>query len=333
MKKIFTTSITKISTLFEIAEKHGITKTELLNSVNMDPSILNSPDNRLTPELVHKLTQKAVSLTGNENFGLHQGELFTGFSNILGYVLMNCKTFGEAIDKYCRYQKISDEGTYTEIEREGNIAVIKSSVMDSAIANDKQLTDFILSCMLTYIKKLTGKNIDLIEVRFKHKAPEDTSEYKRIFNCTLLFESSMNAIVFDRRLLSLPILEPNEKLLRVFEKYAQDVLDKLIFGDTYANRVTRVIIKMLQGEAPSIKTVAQKLAMSVRNLQLKLKQEGTSYRRLLNNIRKELAISYLKDEQVSIGEITYLLGFSETSVFHRSFKRWTNHTPGWYRAL
>ena len=89
---------------------------------------------------------------------------------------------------------------------------------------------------------------------------------------------------------------------------------------------------MLSEGIPNLDTVAKKLALSTRNLQNKLKEEGTTFRTLLDDIRRDTAIHYLSnDGDASIAEISYLLGFSEPSVFHRTFKRWTNHSPGEYR--
>jgi AraC-like DNA-binding protein len=88
---------------------------------------------------------------------------------------------------------------------------------------------------------------------------------------------------------------------------------------------------MLNGEAPKIEAVAQKMSMSPRNMQLKLQQEGTSYRETLDRVSKDLAVGHLKYRQVNVAEVAYLLGFSEPSVFHRSFKRWTGFSPRDFR--
>jgi AraC-like DNA-binding protein len=77
--------------------------------------------------------------------------------------------------------------------------------------------------------------------------------------------------------------------------------------------------------------VAKNLAVTTRNLQLKLKDEGTSFRKLFDEVRKKISIGYLKDEDASICEIALLLGFADQSAFHHAFKRWTGKTPGEYR--
>jgi AraC-like DNA-binding protein len=99
----------------------------------------------------------------------------------------------------------------------------------------------------------------------------------------------------------------------------------------YAKRVGEECARMLHGEVPNIEAVARKLAMSPRNLQLKLREEGTSYRETLDRVRMDMALGHLKNRHVTVAEVAYLLGFSEPSVFHRSFKRWTGTTPRDFR--
>ncbi len=332
MRTILTTSITKLSSLFQIVEEHGINRTTLLERAGIDPLILNSPDNRLPLDQVYRLTQEAVSATRDDYLGLHQGERFMGFSNILGYVMMNCRNLRQAMEKLTQYQKICDEGTATELDIQNNTARVRVSILDATLENDRHLSDYRLSGTYIYLQKLTGTSFKLTEAWLHHPAPPQTGEYKRIFKCPVAFNRSMNAIIFDRRYLDLPIPEPNRELLKKFEQYAREVLDALTINDSYSNRTGRIIATMLQGETPSIEAVAGKMAMSVRNLQLKLQKEGTAYSRLLNNIRKDLAVSYLKDDAISITEIAYLLGYSEVSVFYRAFKQWVNKTPVQFRS-
>jgi len=333
MKSMLTMSVTKISAFLNGFEADGINKEKTLKLACIDPSILKSPDNRLTSNEVNRLIQEAVRLTNNENIGLCQGELLSkGFSNILGYILMNCRTLGEAAEKYCKYEKIVDETAITDVKREGGFAILSNVTIDNVLAGNRQFSDFKISGILSYIKLLTGKRIVLNEVYFTHHKPKDISEYQRIFKCPIFFEKSMNALVFDCRLLNLPIIEPNKELLLLFERNAQETLNAFESNETYSKKVRGVILKEMKGDISSIDTVAKRLAMSVRNLQIYLKREGASYTKLLNEIRKDMAVNYLKDKSVSVDEIAYILGFSETSVFHRAFKRWTGFTPGEFRT-
>ncbi|MEZ4826114.1 MAG: helix-turn-helix transcriptional regulator [Bacteroidia bacterium] len=124
----------------------------------------------------------------------------------------------------------------------------------------------------------------------------------------------------------------NPKLNYLFDKHAQEFMRQESPSDSYTYQVKRLLLQQLKDEAPGIEVVADYLSMSVRSLQMKLKEEGTSYQKLLNAMRKQLAIAYLREPKVSKGEIAQVLGFSEISVFSRTFKKWTGKSPSEYQA-
>ena len=237
MKSVLTMSVTKISEFLNAFEAHGVNKKEALKSANINPCVLESPDNRLTGAEVDRIVQAAVRLTNNENIGLCQGEMLSkGFSSILGYILMNCSTLGEATEKYRQYEKTVDDTGITDVKMENGFVVLSNTTIDTALANNRQFSDFRIAGTLSYIKLLTGKRIVLHEVHFTHPKPEDTSEYRRIFECPVLFDKSTNALVFERRSLDLPIIEPNKELISLFEKKAQETLNASASNETYAKK-------------------------------------------------------------------------------------------------
>ena len=122
----------------------------------------------------------------------------------------------------------------------------------------------------------------------------------------------------------------NQNLLAQMESIAQKILDDLDAQETWAGRVSDAIYTdLLDGKIPTLGTIASKFGLSARHLQNKLQSEGGSYQALIDNLRKELAIQYLKNLELSISEIAHLLGYSEQSAF----KRWTDVTPGSFRQI
>lgn len=321
--------------MFELLERHQVNIPALFDSIGLDPSILNALNHRLTYDQYDQLLKQVVILTGNQNVGLHQGELHQRFPNILYYIIMNCETLFESITKYREYQSIIDEGSHFEFDVENEWAVFQFVMQIDAEKYNRHMPEFRLSATIALAKQLTGiDDIDgmIKEVRFKHPAPDDTSEYHRIFKCPVLFDQAMNAIVFHKDILGLPVKHTNKELLSLFEKKARDIIDSISGNHVYTTKVTNIMLKRLQGDTPvTLDTIAAELSTSARSLQVKLEKEGTSYRQLFNEIRKNLAIEYLKDHALSVSEIAYLLGFSEPSIFNRTFKKWTNQTPGLFR--
>jgi AraC-like DNA-binding protein len=331
MKRTSTIPVSKLIALFTLLERKGIDVKTFLIESGLSPDISAYPDKRISLETVRDLNRTASNLIEDDFIGLHQGEVFTGFPCILGYVLMNCRDVAEAIEKYTKYQQIVDEEFIFSYHIGNDQVLLQYRIADSYPQDDRHHKEHLIMGMVTYSRILTGRDVLYREVHFTHKAPRHTNEYERLFRCKPRFSSHMNALIFDRAYLRQPILQPNRELLVVLESYAREVLNRLKADDSLANKVKQIIVDALRGESPTIGTIGSSVHMSVRNLQQKLKDEGTTYSTLLAESRRELAQAYLKDRNVPIGEIAYLLGFSEPSVFHRTFKHWTGTTPALYR--
>jgi AraC-like DNA-binding protein len=328
MQKQPTMLLSKMTSLFKLLEKNGTDVEEFLVSGGINPKHRRSPDSRISLTQMHAITHKAAALMGDSHLGLHQGEIYSGLPSILCYVTMNCHDLAEALEKCRTYQRIADETKELNIIYEGDTAIIYATIINDEFDTDVHLSDAMLCSLFMFFKFLTGKKIALKEVRFRHAALKEISEYRRIFKCPVKFNCQANAIVMDKKVLNTHILHPNRELLDLFEKQAAEVLRRRLSTESYSGCVSHMMIQFFrEAQSPSLEAIAKKMATSVRKLQMKLKEEGTTYRELLNTNRKNLAMEYLKDIDVSICEISYLLGFSEPSTFHRFFKKLTGHTP------
>ena len=137
---------------------------------------------------------------------------------------------------------------------------------------------------------------------------------------------------FDNEYLRLPVLLSNKEVLETLERTARKLQERLYAKGPWSEKVARLIIDMMKGQKPEIDFIARKLAVSPRNLQIRLREEGETYQHLLDQVRKEQALYFLENENLSISEISFLLGYSEQSVFSRAFKQWVGCTPGQYRS-
>ena len=127
-----------------------------------------------------------------------------------------------------------------------------------------------------------------------------------------------------------PNAHPNPDLCAMLEEHARRLLAELP-SEGLVGEIRRLTTAELKGGRPTLEHVSGLASMSGRTLQRRLKQEGTSFGELLDWLRRGMAQACLEDEQISISEVSYLLGFSEQSAFHRAFKRWTGSTPVQFR--
>ena len=332
-----TLSIASINLILFVARKFGADADALVHAVGISPQQLRDPDGRVSIRQVQALWHETITATGDPNIALKLGEMVNPVSiGVLAYVMMHSPTLGGAFDKLCQYQDIVCEGVRTtgeivESADAGNQFVLSLQIVSSDIIYPHHTLNSELSIYLSAMRALVGHRITATEIHFVYPRPTDIREHERVFfPARLTFDAPVTKMILDAALLDLPVLNASPSLSILFEKHANDILAK-IKTPSLSSRVKSEIISLMKGEEPTLATVADRLSMGVRTLQLHLKDAGTSYQQLLDEIRKELAVSHLREQSLSTTDIAYLLGFAEPSVFFRSFKKWTGQTPGAYR--
>jgi AraC-like DNA-binding protein len=145
------------------------------------------------------------------------------------------------------------------------------------------------------------------------------------------FGCARTELVFDARLLDLPVPKADPALAALLQRNAQALLGPAIADCTFAGEIRRVLSKVSAPGDLQLAVVARKVGTSARTLQRRLAEEGSSFHELVRETRSTLAKNYLRKGELAICEIAYLLGFSQPSAFHRAFQRWTGMTPRTFR--
>jgi AraC-like DNA-binding protein len=132
--------------------------------------------------------------------------------------------------------------------------------------------------------------------------------------------------------LNLHLVAADHRLLAVLRRYCEDLLTRHSTPPPQlVEKVERLIADRLAHGEARLDTVATKLGMSPRSLSQKLAELDTSFSGIVKSLRKELALRYLRDSNLRLTEIAFLLGYSEVSTFTHAFKRWTGTTPTAFR--
>jgi AraC-like DNA-binding protein len=324
-------SVTVLAQMFLYLTALKVDIDEFLCSLGLDPQAVQQPDTRIPVETYLLIQDEAALYTHDPYFGLHMGEFAeAGSWSILGYMMMNCKTLGEAFEKSGRYSRII--GNLIEARAEPRLNKVKFVFFTPPHAPkmSRHCFDATFSSSVRLMRTLTGTDLSPLDVTFIYPEPESTAEYERVFRCPVRFGQKDNSVSVDWSIGSTPILMANPGLLAYFEKYAQDFLAEMDRKSEQTRAVTKIILARLDDERLSIDKVAREMSVSVRTLQKRLEDEGVVFSDLLKDTRHKLAQNYLR-ENYSVEQITYLLGFSEPSVFRKAFKKWSGVTPGEYR--
>jgi AraC-like DNA-binding protein len=329
---MFDISIFFIYRLLHYVKRLGIAPEILLEKAGMDLLNLSRFDSNIPERQYFAVMDEAVRLTGDSFLGLHVG-LSTELRDLsnLGYIMANCQDLGEAIDSAIGYIDFIGSPVALRLVRYTEQAQLLFDLKQPIDSKTRQCVDEVVSSLATILGNITLKGFELQEVRFAYPGPEDLRAYKKVFSCPVLFDQPVSALVFHPRLLISPVKRPNPKLL-LMARNTRDYIEEITEEKDYSRKIAILLYANLQEGPPCIKHVAKELGVSIRGLQMKLSEEGVTFSRIVRDVRRELAKTYLADKAYSIDEITFLLGFSEPSVFHRAFKTWTGLTPGEYRS-
>ncbi len=192
----------------------------------------------------------------------------------------------------------------------------------------RQFLEFWATNILRAFREMIGRNVAPVSVSFAHPRTEDIKEFERFFGCSVSFGRQENIIEMKLSDLHLQLVAADHRLLAVLRRYCEDVLSRhAAQAPPLVERVERLIADRLAHGEASLDTVATEMGLSPRSLSRKLAELDTSFNGLVGSLRKDLALRYLQESNLSLTEIAFLLGYSEVSTFTHAFKRWTGNTP------
>jgi len=333
MSATFTIQARSAEKIIKFAEGYGVSADSLYQAVGLNPSLLHDPDSRIPFSQLVDLYEKASQLSRDGYFGLHLGETVNPKAfDLVGYIALNSPTLAEAFSRVARYHSIWTDGASFTFDFVAPVASLTYKYVDQAIETHRHDSEMTFATVATLCRNLVDQHWTPITVQFQHERPQDTAEHLRMFRCPVEFSQRANKLSFAANSLSLPIAKADPGLFAVLDRHAEELLAKFPPRDSLLDQVRHIISRELNGGDPSLERIAIQLGLSARTLQRKLHEFGTSHNDLLDQMRHELALRYLQEPGMAICEVAYLLGFSESSSFHRAFKRWTGKTPNELRS-
>jgi len=313
-------------------EKYGCDSQSIFRQAGLDPETFKNPDTRYPVKKMQHLWQLAVEETDQEAFGILLMKDFPPTTlQGLGFAWLASDTLRDAINRLERYQRfISTAANFSLLEKKGKYHLVLGPFPDYLGNMVPATLDAALALVVQMCRLSVAPDLVPLQVDFSREPPRELKIYNDFFRAPLNFSAKRNALLFDREQIEKKLVFANPKLARANDKMVVDYLDRFD-RENIARKVRIQIIDHLPSGLPSQKKIAQSLNLSLRSMQRQLQKEKTTYKSALEDIRKTLARQYLKNSPRSIGEIAYLLGFSEPSSFVRAFKRWNGKTPSQYR--
>ncbi|HYD62625.1 MAG TPA: AraC family transcriptional regulator ligand-binding domain-containing protein [Noviherbaspirillum sp.] len=297
--------------------------------LNLDEA--GGQDARFAPEKISLVWEIAVRRSGNPALGLGVPEEATpiGFDAV-AYVMMSCPNLLAALERLIRYTRIISSAADLALVKENGGHAIQVGLAAGDRPVPRQRVEFVLVMLLNFSRRITGRRLRPLQVDLANPAPGEVGPYQDAFDCPIRFDAPVHRMVFSDADLGAPLPTSNAALAELHDRHAVECLNRLAEGKvSYQTR--ELIIRLLPDGDPSRAEIARTLCMSERTLQRRLQDEGTSFHDLLDGTRKELAQQYLRQPDLTLAQVAYLLGFGDQSTFSRACKRWFDQWAGEYR--
>ena len=317
-------------------EQQGLAAIELLQRADVKPYVLNQKAARIPFYQHSALLDLAAKATENGCFGLDLAakEIDPRDNGLLAYTAFSSNTFGEALKVVERYSHVLNEAIDVYVEFSPREATIDFQLSDARLATPRQAMEFAAANLVRTVRFLTNSRLHPVEVTFRHSRTLEIAKFERFFGCPVRFGTRHNSLTFSRSQLTLPLATVDKRLHELLSGYCEEILaSREDSSPDLRHRVERIITKLLcKGEAET-EAVAHELGMSIRTLGRRLADLGVSFAQILDELRHDLALKYLRDPNLSLSQIAFLLGYSELSAFSHAFRRWTKTTPGEWRIV
>jgi AraC-like DNA-binding protein len=288
-------------------------------------------EERLPVIFVHELLQAAIAFTGDSDIGLRAArELSFGDLGVLDYTMSSAATVREAIEMAVRYKRLLDDAIYFRLQVERERAVLR---MESSPSTPRAILDLQLGALYRgHFCRWPRAAAAGYQVWFPYRKPDITLEYGLTFPAVAMrFSAPVTGFVFKKSDLSATIKSADRCLHAVVERHAQMMLAEITDAKTSSEKVRELVTTDLTTSRPYAEWISRELNISTRTLFRRLKDEGTNFQKLFDDVRCRLALNYVGNRDTDFRDIASLLGFSHKTAFHRAFKRWTGQTPREYR--
>ncbi len=322
--------------LIRVMKEHNIDSEKALQELGIDPLVIEEKSSRISAEKFDKVLDYCIHQTGSNDISIQVASHFhPGMFDVLGYAIMSSNTLQDALGRIAQYNRVISNTSQLSVIEEGASLIFDVDVFtyedSGSQVLSRELTETTLTIIVQFSRNLIGQNLMLHKVVFSYPKPDyDTQYLSDFFQCELEYDKPTSQIVFDLEQANVQLLGGNPLITQTYEKLLNEFLSR-VNRDDLSHVIMAKICDVLPLGAPSQTDIAKQLNMSLRNLQRKLHDQGTSFKDILENTRKKLTLDYIEQKDLSLSEISYLVGFSNTSNFNRAFKRWTGKAPGKYR--
>jgi AraC-like DNA-binding protein len=321
-------------------QKRGVATASLLHRAGLSEHQLAADggglaDHRVSAVAQAKLLDYAAEMVHDSAFGLHLAEQSDPRdAGIFFYVASGAENFGEALALFARYFRIVNEAVRLKLTRTGEGLVAEVQFVGLRRHELRQNTEFGIAAILKALRQLAGRNIRPTRAAFAHERSSGIRDFDRFFGCSVEFGhaasggASSDLLEFSNDALAIPLITADPKLVAALQPFCDEAAkERGTVKGTFRAAVENEVEKLLPHGKAKVSTVAKAFALSARTLSRRLADEGTTYGEVLDQVRRTLALQYLKESGMPLSQIAWLLGYEGSASFNHAFRRWMGQSP------
>jgi AraC-like DNA-binding protein len=327
-----TVSLGFLQALNEAVEQAGVPREELLRAAGFSTEQPNAVEDRLPRREAYRVCELALDLTGDPALGLHWGEKHTPDAfGPFSHLIAHASSLRQGLEALSDYKElIGDECSYRVLEQDGKVTVTCLPLLGASFRVQRFLFEITVVGFYRLVRSFSPR-VRPIRVDFSFDAPAYHHEYPRVFNHDVHFNQPSTKIVFYSGSLDAPSRYKDAGMHEALRMLVEHRIARRKQRAPYAQRVGEVLVQLGHPQRMNMDMVARSLGLSVRSLRRRLASEQKSYHEIERDALATAAKYMLRNGMLTIQEVAYQMGFSNSTAFHHAFKRWTGVTPTSYR--
>lgn len=324
--------------LYRAVENLGKPAEPLFSSYGLADLFASHHERRISIARYMRLGEQAIRLTGRQDIGLLMAqECHSHHFGLTGLAAESAPTLGQALQHLISFERLYSRNSrgHCRIQQEADRTGFCFYSISPYNRFNYFVVDAVLGSWLNLLRQWGDISLNdmaragaYIEIEFDR--PSYAAQYQQ-WGLTVQFSGCSNTLWLPHSLCQRNNRQHNPILFRQLAQLCRQALERQMQGQTLADQVCEVIAMQLSGNTPTLESIAVVFNLEPWTLRRKLEKENTGFAQLLDKTRMTLATRYMRDTQLSIGEVAWLLGFSSAPAFQRAFKRWHQVAAGQYR--
>ncbi len=315
------------------ASRKGLDFADLLQTAGIDARDLSEPDREISLNAIGRLMTLASERSNDPCLGVHWAEAFpSGASGILGYLILNAASVRKAVSAVARYLDLVMAPVDVTFEEEAGIGRLAVRFPPEFTAPRIQFVSFAMALLIIRLRKHAGQSWMPVRVDLEHRAVPCRETMLRVFGPKVHYDMPVTALHIRELVLDRGSEDADERLFELIRQLGERLLAEQAPGADIVVATRKAIVSQLEIGAVRVRDVAEVLGIGPSTLQSRLGAAGTTYEEILISTRRNLSDLYLRDTDLQLTEIAFLLGFSELSAFTRAAQRWYGAPPSHRRA-